>query len=74
VFKEGFTVSITHKDNHLYSTADDGNMHKLLPISDDIFFFEGYGVVKLQFERDEKHDDMKLTFYNRTSSYEGVKR
>ncbi len=74
VFKEGFTVSITHKDNHLYSTADDGNMHKLLPISDDVFFFEGYGVVKLQFERDEKHNDMKLTFYNRTSSYEGVKR
>ena len=74
VFKEGFTVSITYKDNYLYSTADDGNRHKLLPFNDNTFFFEGYGVVKLQFERDEENNDMKLTFYNRTSSYEGVKR
>jgi CubicO group peptidase (beta-lactamase class C family) len=72
-FPEGFTVSITLKDEQLYSNADDGNQYELRPYDEHTFFFEGHELIKLEFEVDGETNKNILKFYNRTSYYEGIK-
>jgi CubicO group peptidase (beta-lactamase class C family) len=72
-FPEGFVLSVTYRNNKIYSDADDGNTYELLPVNETTFYFQDHQCVKVEFDIDSKSNEVSLKLYNRTYLYEGQK-
>ena len=71
-FGEGL-ISITYKDNKLYSTADDGNLYELLPISETKFYYDGHPLIQGEFNIDKESNEVIYKLLNKTTIFKGNK-
>ena len=72
-FEEGFFITVSYKNGKLYSTADDGNLYELLPISSTSFHFEDHQWIKTEFSVDKDNSSIKLKIRNINRVFEGAK-
>ena len=72
-FGEGAMLSVGCRDGKLYSTADDGNLYELIPITGSRFYFQDHQWVQDEFVRDRENRGITLKIHNAGRVFEGKK-
>jgi CubicO group peptidase (beta-lactamase class C family) len=72
-FGHGILIEVIEKDNALYTTADDGKWHRLVPVGDDIYQYDGYEWVEVIFLESQENGESIMRIQNISSILEGMK-
>ena len=68
---EGPVFHVRFEDGALYSTADDGNDHRLIPLSDTRFYFENSPCVQAEFIQGAEGEKLQYRIQNKTRIFTG---
>lgn len=72
-FGNGVQLSVNYKNGKLYSTADDGNLYELLPLSDKSFYYDDHQWIRGEFIINKDNNDVTLKIMNANRVFEGKK-
>lgn len=68
---EGPVLHVKYEDGALYSSADDGNYHRLVPINDTQFYFEDSPCVQAEFIQGADGEKQQYYIQNKTRIFAG---